>query len=86
MYQSTSTVGCRANETEFELDLSLLFRSTYISNKAMRSYLCQIVIKVLTCDRRIGNKLKQLPHSHHCNIVLLEKAYQKSRAETRDLK
>lgn len=71
---------------EFELDLSLLFKSTYISNKAMQSYLWQIVIKVLTCDRRISNKLKQFPHSHHRNIVLSEKAYQESRAETKDLK
>lgn len=68
---------------ELELGLILLFMSFYISNKAMRSYLRQIVINVLTCDRRISDKLKQLPHSHHCNMVFLEKVYQKTRAETK---
>jgi len=62
---------------ELELDPILLFQSSYISNEAMRSYLRQIVINVLVCDRRISNKFKQLPHSHHCNIALLEKVYQK---------
>lgn len=51
----------------------------------MRSYLRQIVINVLACDRRISNKLKQLPHSHHCNIVLLKKVYQETRAETKTI-
>lgn len=45
----------------------------------MKSYLRQVVINVLTCDRRISNKFKQLPHCHHCNVVLLEKVCQETR-------
>lgn len=83
-YQIPSIAGCRVNEIkELELDLILLFKSSYISNKAMRSHLRQIVINVLACDRRISNKLKQLPYGHHCNIALLEKVYQETRSETK---